>query len=101
MTEQKMQQLSPSTIVARSNGFIDAEIDNEIVALNIDKGACYGLNSVGSRVWTLIASPISVTDICTKLLTEYEVEPRTCERQVLDLLEELRAEGMIAVHEDK
>jgi hypothetical protein len=96
-----MQNLSPSSTVVRSDGFIEAEIDNEIVALNIEKGACYGLNTVGSRIWSLVASPIRIKDICAKLLVDYKVEPETCERQVLDLLEELRAEGMIATGEDK
>jgi hypothetical protein len=100
MIEQKMQHLSLATMVVRSDGFIEAEIDNEIVALNIEKGACYGLNTVGSRIWSLVASPIRINDICAKLLVDYNVEPETCERQVLDLLEELRAEGMIATRED-
>ena len=93
--------LSPTTLVVRSDGFIEAEIDNEIVALNIEKGTCYGLNSVGSRIWTLLADPIRIKEICASLLTEYKVEPGACERQVLDLLEELRAEGLIATPEEK
>ena len=96
-----MQHLSPATMIVRRDGFIEAEIDNEIVALNVEKGTCYGLNTVGSRIWSLLASPIRINDICAKLLAEYKVEPKTCERQVLDLLEELRAEGMIATPEDK
>jgi hypothetical protein len=96
-----MQNLSPTTTVLRSDGFIEAEIDNEIVALNIEKGACYGLNNVGSRIWTLLASPTRIDDICAKLLAEYDVEPETCQRHVLDLLEELRAEGMITAREDR
>jgi Coenzyme PQQ synthesis protein D (PqqD) len=96
-----MQNLSPTTMIVRSDGFIDAEIDDEIVALNVEKGTCYGLNTVGSRIWSLLASPIRINDICAKLLSEYKVEPKTCERQVLDLLEELRAEGMVATPEDK
>ena len=93
--------LSPATLVVRSDGFIAAEIDNEIVALNIEKGSCYGLNSVGSRIWNLLADPVRIQEICASLLTEYKVEPRACERQVLDLLEELRAEGLISTPEEK
>jgi hypothetical protein len=82
-------------MVVRTTGMLDAEVDGEIVALNIEKGTCYGLNPVGSRVWKLLAAPIRIGDICTKLLDEYKVESDVCERQVLDLLEELRAEGLI------
>jgi hypothetical protein len=91
--------LSLCSIVVRSDGFIDAEIDNEIVALSIENGTCYGLNRVGSRIWSFLAVPIQIREICARLLTEYKVEHSTCERQVLDLLEELRAEGLISSEE--
>ncbi len=87
--------LSITTIISRNGAVIETEIDGEIVALNIDTGNCYGLNPVGSRVWNLIATPIRISDICAQLITEYQVQADTCEQQVLDLLEELRAEGLI------
>jgi hypothetical protein len=91
--------VSLGTVIVRADGLLEAEIDNEIVALSIEHGACYGLNRVGSRVWTLLASPIRVGDLISTLLTEYQVDPDDCERQVLDLLEELRAEGLIGTVE--
>jgi hypothetical protein len=93
--------LSHATVVARNNGFIDAEIDNEVVALNIETGTCYGLNRVGSRIWGLLGAPVRVGDLYATLLAEYKVEPSVCERQVLDLLDELRAEGLITTPEEK
>ena len=89
------------TVLARSDGFIEAEIDNEIVALSIERGTCYGLNRVGSRIWNLLATPTRISDISATLLREYRVDPTVCERQVLDLLEELRAEGLIAILGEK
>jgi hypothetical protein len=97
----QISSLTLSTVVVRRNDVIDAEIDQEIVALNIENGTCYGLNRVGSRIWSLLAAPIRIGDICATLLTEYKVEPSSCERQVVDLLEEMRAEGLIATHEEQ
>jgi len=88
--------ISLDTLIVRSEGFLSAEVDNEVAMLNIEKGTCYGLNKVGSRIWNLIETPMSVSDLCAKLVAEFDVEPQVCERQVLDLLEELRAEGLIA-----
>jgi hypothetical protein len=87
--------LSHSSQVHRSDSCIEAEVDNEIVALNIETGTYYGLNRVGSHIWRLLAEPICISDLCTKLTTEYAVDAEVCERQVLDLLEALRAEGLI------
>jgi len=96
-----ISQLVPTTMVVRSDGIIEAEIENEIVALNVEKGTCYGMNPVGSRIWRFLADPIRIDDICAKLLAEYKVEPGACEREVLDLLEELRAEGLIQTAKER
>jgi hypothetical protein len=96
-----MHPLSAATTVARLEGFLEAEIDGEFLALNIEQGSCYGLNKVGSRIWSQLTKPIRIGDIVTQLLTEYSVDPGDCERQVLDLFEELRREGLIGVIETK
>ena len=96
-----LDALSSTTVVARTDGFIEAEVDGEVVVLSIERGTCYGLNRVGSRIWSLISRPSPVHDLCTTLLREYKVEPDVCEREVLDLLEELRGEGLIATVEEK
>ena len=90
-----------TSVVARRDGLIETEIDDEIVALNIEQGICYGINRVGSRIWGLLARPMRISDLCAALLVTYRVDPHVCERQVLELLEELRAEGLIAVSEEK
>lgn len=87
---------SPATVVVRNEGFMEAEVEQEIVALNVEKGMCYGLNPVGARVWQLLASPVTVAEICNTLVDEYQVDPDTCEKEVLDLLFDLQAEGMIS-----
>lgn len=92
--------LQPSTIVvACRDGFIEAKVDDEILALSVEQGTCYGMNRVSSHIWNLLAKPIRICDLCAALLAAYAVDPDVCERQVLDLLEELRAEGLIATPE--
>jgi hypothetical protein len=98
---QNLSLQSADKVVARRDAIIDAKIDDEIVALSIEHGTCYGMNPVGTRIWTLLASPIRICDLCAVLLAEYRVDPEVCERQVLDLLEELRAEGLIKTIEEK
>jgi Coenzyme PQQ synthesis protein D (PqqD) len=96
---QQTTRLCSASALVRSDGLIDAEIDNEIVALDIESGMCYGLNRVGSRIWRLLSEPIRVGDLCATLQREYKVAPADCERQVLDLLHELHAEGLIGTAE--
>ena len=88
---QNLPLQSASKVVACRDTVIDANIDDEIVALSMERGTCYGMNRVGSRIWTLLAKPIRICDLCAVLLAEYRVDPEVCEREVLDLLEEFRA----------
>lgn len=94
--------LQPSTtVIACRDAFVEAEIDGEILALSIEQGTCYGMNQVASCIWNLLAKPIQICDLCAALLAVYRVDSDVCERQVLDLLEELRAEGLIATLEEE
>jgi hypothetical protein len=76
---------------------VSAEIDGEVVALDAARGVCFGLDAVGARIWTLIEAPITPETLCARLTTEYDVDAATCRDEVLALLADLRAEGLIAV----
>ena len=89
--------LSIDSIVVRVDRTMDAEVDDEIVALNLDTGASYGMNAVGARIWKIIAKPTRVAEVCAGLVAEYDVDPPTCERQVLDLLGQLQAESLLEI----
>jgi hypothetical protein len=58
------------------------------------------MNVVASRIWNLLATPIRICDLCAALHSKYKVDPDVCERQVVDLLEGLRAEGLIRTLEE-
>ena len=83
--------------VARSPGTLSAEIDGEVVALDIARGACYGLDPIGARIWGMIAAPTAIGAVCDALMAAYEVDAATCRADVLDLFRALRSEGLIDV----
>lgn len=65
------------------------------MALDVSRGVCFGLNEVGLRILQMLESPASVEDICGDLLAVYEVDRATCEADVVALLADLEAEGLI------
>ncbi|HEY0444968.1 MAG TPA: PqqD family protein [Allosphingosinicella sp.] len=81
--------------IIRCDDLLEADVNGEIVALHIEKGQCYGLNGVASRIWSMLAEPRSLDEICGTLIDEYEVDPETCRSEVEALLGELRSEGLI------
>jgi hypothetical protein len=96
-SSRSQARIAATDWVALKPDVISAVVDDEVVALDAAQGTCFGLNAVGSRIWGLIAAPTQVSAICADLLDEFEVEADVCEKQVLELLESLRAEGLIVV----
>lgn len=100
MSEKTAFLISDSSIVTASKEQISSEIVGEAVILNLKSGVYYGLNEVGNRAWNLIQQPKTVKGIKNTLLEEYDVEPESCERDLLVLLQELEAVGLIDVRNE-
>jgi len=81
--------------IIRCEDLLEADVNGEIVALHVEKGQCYGMNAVASRVWALLAEPIAPTEICARLSEEFDVDPETCRTDVEALLADFRSEGLI------
>lgn len=92
------KRLTGADVLFRNDGgLLTAEVDDELMALSVEQGVCYGLNAVGTRIWALIAEPRSVDGLCEQLMAEFDVREDSCRREVIDLLEELRADGLVTV----
>ena len=83
------------SIVVQGKEQICAEVDGEVVMMSIAQGNYYGLDSIGGRVWDLIAEPRKVSDMCGLLIGEFAVDRATCEADVLRFLNDLDAQHLI------
>ena len=92
-----MAAISLDTIVKRSDDFITSTIDDELVMMSLEKGIYYGLDAIGSHIWEGIAQPVSVQDLCRRLMNHFEVDQAQCQTDVLAFLNELLNEEMIHV----
>lgn len=73
------------------------DLEGEAVILKLDTGVYYGLNEVGARVWALVQQPTPFKVMLQTVVSEYEVEPQECANDLLTLLEELKAAGLVNV----
>lgn len=89
--------LSFDTVVVASPEQVSCPLGEEAAILNLKNSVYYGMNSVGSRVWTLLKEPRKVGEVRDALVDEYEVDPERCGGDVLELLEKMREEGLIEV----
>ena len=70
-------------------------LKDEAVLLDLKEGFYFGLNDVGSRIWTLVGEEKSMAEICDQLLTEYDVSREELESHVTALVKELLSKGLI------
>lgn len=85
------------TIITLKKDITAADMDEEKVMMNLDRGKYYALNNVGSRIWDLIDRPQQVSSIVFKLLEEYDIDQDTCRDNVLVFLNRLYYEELICV----
>jgi Coenzyme PQQ synthesis protein D (PqqD) len=89
--------LSIHSIVTAAPEQVSCPLGDESAILNLKNTVYYGLDPVGARVWSLLQQPRSVRELRDALLEQYEVEAERCERDLLELLEKMRGEGLIQV----
>lgn len=82
------------------NGFVTRRIAGETIIVPVssrvgDLDAIYTLNDVGSRVWTLLEAPTSVQEILAVLGQEYDAPREQVESDLVELLDELQANGLV------
>ena len=73
---------------------VSAELDDELVLLNVETGIYFGLDAIGSRIWRLLAQGAAEGDIFDRLLAEYDVEPAQLRSDLSGFLKVLTAKGL-------
>lgn len=71
------------------------DLDGEAVVLNLQTGMYFGLNEVGTRMWTLIAEDGRLQRVFDALREEYDVSPDVLEADLLELVRQLQAKGLV------
>ena len=100
MSTERMARVpvtSDSTVSATKD-HISSEVAGETVVLDLKGGVYFGLDPIGSRIWSLLQQPISVGAIRDALTAEYDVDAQQCEQDVLALLVAMAARGLITIH---
>ena len=71
------------------------ELDGETVILNLDSGVYYGLDAVGTRIWSLLLEHGTTRAVCEQMEREFDVAPEVLEQDVRRLVGELCDKGLL------
>jgi hypothetical protein len=78
----------PPEVIAR-------QVGEENVMLDLAKGAYYGLDPVGARIWQLLEEGRTLGEVCDAMTDEFEVSREAIEKDLLALVDNLVANGLV------
>jgi hypothetical protein len=53
------------------------------------------LNAVGSDIWEALESPVSITSLCQRVIKKFDIDAKSCELDVMELLTDLRERKLV------
>jgi hypothetical protein len=85
-----MKALVPADVLTQ-------ELQGESVLLNVHSGRYFGLDDVGTRMWSVLTTAESLKAARDALLAEYNVDAERLEHDLRTLVEKLVEHGLIEV----
>lgn len=74
---------------------VQAEVEGEVLLLDVRSGTYFGLEGIGARIWEALAGGTTEDEIICTLQSEYDVDPDQLRGDVVSFLDSLRARGLI------
>jgi hypothetical protein len=93
--------ISTRAKIVAAKDILSCDLSGEAALLNLTTGLYYGLDPVGARIWDLIQEPKTVETVLNVLIDEYSVDRDQCEKDLMDLLQKLTEQGLIAVADEE
>ena len=100
MSERAESNTSPphangAQCFAVSPSVVFRQMDDGAVLLDLQSGVYFGLDEVGTRVWTLRMEQKTPDAVCEAMLAEFDVEPGVVADDVRRLVAELQQNGLL------
>ena len=93
--KEMSNQPDPTQAFAVSPAVVFRRMDDGAVLLDLESGVYFGLDEVGTRVWTLLVDHGTPAAVCSAMLGEFDVAPDVLTTDVLRLVGELQQNGLV------
>lgn len=94
---ENLMSLTLDSVVSLTKDQVSCDLSGETAVLGLKTGHYYGLDAVASRIWSLVEKPRSVRSVRDTLVSEFAVDEKTCQSDVLRFLRELEDAGLLQV----
>jgi hypothetical protein len=95
---ERMLTMTDNSLISRCEGWIAAWVDDNLIMMHAESSFYVNLTGSGGRIWELLESPCSVSDLCETLCREFDIEPDAARPEVLAFLDQLLLRKAIDVH---
>jgi PqqD family protein of HPr-rel-A system len=89
MTDILDQRLRPSLDA------IESKVGDETVLLHLKSGTYFGLDAMGTRIWSMLKDGVSSPVICERLIEEFDVTGDVVQQDTRQFLDELKSNGIV------
>jgi hypothetical protein len=79
----------------QNKAIVQSNIGEEVVMLDMDSGFYFGLNSVASVIWGMLANEIGFEALVDQLMTQFAVDRSLCEADTKELLDQMLEKNII------
>jgi hypothetical protein len=93
----KTDRIKASSVIVAKGNQLSSELRGEAVVLDLESGTYFGFNETGARIWSLVATPVTIHQICLRLQEEFDVDPAQCESAVVQLVGDMLTAGLVEV----
>ena len=91
--------VTSQSVISRNPEIIHSAMDDEVVMMSVDQGLFFGIDAIGTHIWTLLETPLKVEDLIEKLMAHYNVEQAVCENDTLLFLNDMLLKKVILIEE--
>ena len=74
-----------------------SNLQDESVILNLNSERYFGLDNVGTRMFSVLSESNSIEAAYERLLAEYDVDPQLLREDLTSLIENLLQQGLVAI----
>lgn len=90
--------ISINSTISRNPDVAYTQIDDDLVMMGPEDSLFYGVNPVGTQIWSLLESnTLSLREICEHIQQDYAVEQSTCIEDITLFIEAMAAQNMVVI----
>lgn len=82
-------------LVCRRETLLTADLADRMLMMDPDNGLYFELDTIGTDIWRRLATPVPVAHLVADLTRDYDAPRAEVERDVLALLRDMVAYGLV------